>query len=88
VAADEPALTPETDPSLELTEPVEVPYNSLTPELLRAICESVVLREGTDYGQTELTLEQKVTRLQEQFRLGRIKLLFDPQSESVNFINE
>ena len=40
-----------------------IPWQELEPETLRSIAESVVLREGTDYGFEELSLEQKVQRL-------------------------
>ncbi len=43
------------DPELCL----EVPFTALTPEALRGVLESVILREGTDYGEHERTLEDK-----------------------------
>jgi uncharacterized protein YheU (UPF0270 family) len=67
-------------------EPIDVPYGSLREELLFSILESFVLREGTDYGERELTLEQKVNRLHQQYKRGEVKLIFDPHSESVTFI--
>ena len=33
-----------------------IPWQELEPETLRSIAESVVLREGTDYGFEELSL--------------------------------
>jgi uncharacterized protein YheU (UPF0270 family) len=36
--------------SEEIPEPVEVPYGELSADLLHAVVESYVLREGTDYG--------------------------------------
>jgi len=64
-------------------EPVEVPYGELPADLLNAVIESFVLREGTDYGEKELSLEDKVARVIRQLKKGDAKILFDPESESV-----
>ena len=37
-----------------------IPWQDLSPETLENLIESFVLREGTDYGEHERTLEQKV----------------------------
>jgi uncharacterized protein YheU (UPF0270 family) len=70
-------------PSEEVPEPVEVPYGELPADLLNAVIESFVLREGTDYGEKELSLEDKVARVIRQLKRGEAKILFDPESESV-----
>ncbi|HEX3603758.1 MAG TPA: YheU family protein [Steroidobacteraceae bacterium] len=64
-------------------EPVEVPYGELSAELLHAVVESFVLREGTDYGVREFSLEDKVAGVIRQLKKGEAKILFDPESESV-----
>ena len=69
--------------SEETSEPVEVPYGELPADLLNAVIESFVLREGTDYGERELSLEDKVARVVRQLKKGEAKILFDPESESV-----
>ena len=69
--------------SEETSEPVEVPYGELPADLLNAVIESFVLREGTDYGEKELSLEDKVARVISQLKRGEAKILFDPESESV-----
>jgi uncharacterized protein len=70
-------------PSEEVPEPVEVPYRELSADLLNAVIESFVLREGTDYGEKELALEDKVARVIGQLKRGEAKIIFDPESESV-----
>jgi hypothetical protein len=70
-------------PSEDTPEPVEVPYGELPAELLNAVVESFVLREGTDYGEREFSLEDKVARVISQLKRGEAKILFDPESESV-----
>jgi len=67
-------------------EPVTVPHTALSAGSLRAVIESFVLREGTDYGEIELTLEQKVARVLRQLESGRAQIVFDPQLETVSII--
>jgi uncharacterized protein len=70
-------------PSEEAPDPVEVPYRELPADLLKAVIESFVLREGTDYGEKEISLEDKVARVISQLKKGEAKIVFDPESESV-----
>jgi len=41
----------------------EVPTKHLTPAALNSLAEESVTRDGTDYGQVEKTLEEKVAAL-------------------------
>jgi uncharacterized protein YheU (UPF0270 family) len=70
----------------EAPEPVVVPYSELAADLLHAVIESFVLREGTDYGEKEFSLEEKVARVMRQLKKGDAKIVFDPQSESVTIL--
>lgn len=64
-------------------EPVEIPYTELSAEALRGVLESYVLREGTDYGEREFTLEQKVAQVLDHLKRGKARVMFDPQTETV-----
>ena len=70
----------------EAPEPVEVPYTELPAELLNAVIESFVLREGTDYGEREFSLQDKVARVIAQLKRGEAKIVFDPESASVTIV--
>jgi len=65
---------------------VTVPHTALAPDILRAVIESFVLREGTDYGERELTLDDKVARVMALLERGEAKILFDPQSATVDIV--
>jgi uncharacterized protein YheU (UPF0270 family) len=67
-------------------EPVVVPAAALTPDLLHAVVESFVLREGTDYGERECSLEEKVARVLAQLKKGEAQIVFDPESDSVSIV--
>jgi len=74
----------QAQPAVEVpTEPVVVPHTDLSPEILQAVIESFVLREGTDYGEHEFSLEQKVNKVVRQLERGEAQILFDPETESV-----
>jgi uncharacterized protein YheU (UPF0270 family) len=67
-------------------ESVLVPYGELAPDLLHAVVESYVLREGTDYGEREFSLEDKVAHVIKQLKRGEAHIVFDPESETVSII--
>ena len=68
------------------TEPVSVPYTELSEEALRGVVESFVLREGTDYGEREFSLEQKVENVLRQLRRGEAQIVFDPGTETIDIV--
>jgi uncharacterized protein YheU (UPF0270 family) len=68
----------------ETPEPVVVPYTELAADLLHAVVESFVLREGTDYGEKEFSLEDKVAHVIGQLRRGEARIVFDAETETVS----
>ena len=66
--------------------PIDVPYEDLSGEALLGVIESFVLREGTDYGLHETSLEAKVAQVLIQLRRGEAHITFDPATESVNVV--
>ena len=65
---------------------VDVPLEALSDAALRALIESFVAREGTDYGLEERSLEAKVTDVRRQLERGEARIVFDPNTESINII--
>ena len=65
---------------------VEVPQTSLHPDTLRAVVEEFITRAGTDYGERERTLEEKVADVMRQLRRGEVKVVFDPRTDTVNIV--
>lgn len=70
----------------EAPQTVVVPYTELDSALLHAVVESYVLREGTDYGEREFSLEDKVAHVISQLKRGEAQIVFDPETESVGII--
>ena len=63
-----------------------IPIEQLDPETLYAIAESFVLREGTDYGDVEFDMSQKVQQVLEQLKDGRALLQYSELHETVNIV--
>jgi hypothetical protein len=66
--------------------PVMIPHGALAADLLRGVVEAFVLREGTDYGEKEFSLEQKVVHVMGQLERGDVQILFDPNSQTVDLV--
>jgi uncharacterized protein len=70
----------------ENAQPIVVPYRDLSAEALRGVVESFVLREGTDYGEREVSLDQKVAQVLQQLERGEAQIIFNAQLESVDIV--
>jgi uncharacterized protein len=66
--------------------PLRIESDDLEPDTLRAVIESFVLREGTDYGLHETALDDKVAQVLVQLRAGKAHIVFDPATESVTIV--
>ncbi|WP_370981449.1 YheU family protein [Agaribacterium sp. ZY112] len=65
-----------------------IPPQSLAPELLKAVLEEFITREGTDYGAVEIELEAKLSQLKRQVMKEEVLLVFVEASETVNLITK
>lgn len=60
---------------------VAVPAQRLQEDVLQALLEEYATRDGTDYGEQERTLDDKVGRLRRLLQAGELQLLYDLESE-------
>ena len=67
-------------------EAIVVPYDELSPDALRGVLESFVLREGTEYGEREISLDQKVADVMRQLERGEAQIIFNAALQSVDII--
>jgi uncharacterized protein YheU (UPF0270 family) len=63
-----------------------IPYEQISADTLDNIIEAFVLREGTDYGDIEYTLEQKVEQVKQQLAAGEAFIEYSEEHESVTII--
>jgi uncharacterized protein YheU (UPF0270 family) len=66
---------------------IEIPLNELSADALQGVLEEYVSRDGTDYGELELSLQQKTQRLLQQWQRNEVVLVFDNDTESTSFLN-
>ncbi len=71
-----------------MSEIVEVPYQCLEKETLSALIEAFVLREGTDYGEMEWSLEDKNDQVLLQLTRGEVVIIFDEATESCTLLHK
>ena len=63
-----------------------IPPERLDQATLNAILEEYITREGTDYGEVELSLEEKLAGLRPQILSGEVKIVLDETSESISLV--
>ena len=63
-----------------------VPQSALTSETLQGIIKEFVLREGTEYGLSDVPLETKVQQVQRQLDRGDVVIVYDETTESVDLV--
>ena len=63
-----------------------IPWQELSPETLENLIESFVLREGTDYGEHERSLTDKVADVKQQLKSGEAVLVWSELHETVNIM--
>ncbi|MGS2718677.1 YheU family protein [Eionea flava] len=65
-----------------------VPVEKIPLDTLEALIESFITREGTDYGEQEIALDEKVVQVKKQLQLGIVLIVYDAASESVNLMTK
>ncbi len=63
-----------------------IPISEVSADILKAIAESYVLREGTEYGAEDFSLEYKVEQVIQQLHAGDALLMYSELHESVDII--
>lgn len=66
---------------------MQIPYDQLSADTLTAILEEYASREGTEYGEVDYSLAQKVTMLRKQLERGDVGISFDTQTETCSLIS-
>lgn len=61
-----------------------VPWQQIAPETLDNLIREFILREGTDYGEVENSLDEKVTQIQQQLQSGEAVIVFSELHETVD----
>ncbi|MBT2918623.1 MULTISPECIES: YheU family protein [Vibrio] len=61
-----------------------IPWQHIAPETLDNLIETFVLREGTDYGEQEVPLQQKIEQIKKQLATAEAIIVYSELHESVD----
>ncbi|MGB0940923.1 MAG: YheU family protein [Marinomonas sp.] len=64
-----------------------IPFDSLEAETLNNILVEVVTRDGTDYGNYDVSLEQKCQQAHLMLKNQQAFLVFDTESETIKLVS-
>ena len=67
---------------------IEIPLDRLSPDILNGVIEEFILREGTDYGAQESSLDNKIAQVRRQLGRGDVLITFDPVTENCTLLTE
>lgn len=65
---------------------IEIPYQSLSANAFEGIVQEFASRDGTDYGEFECSLADKVAQVEVQLKSGHLTLLFDPIAQNCQLV--
>ena len=63
-----------------------IPLSELDSDVVNAIVEQYVLREGTDYGSVEFSLAEKVQHVRQQLEREEVFIVYSELHESVDIV--
>lgn len=66
---------------------IAIPAEDLASDTLRSLVEEFVTRDGTDYGETEVSLDDKVEEVLEGIRRRLWVIVFDTLLQSVTILD-
>jgi uncharacterized protein YheU (UPF0270 family) len=64
-----------------------IPVDKLSPEALQGVIEEFVLREGTDYGEVEVSPKTSFGLVKRKLEKGLAVLIFDDEAETTNIVS-
>ena len=63
-----------------------IPYTDIAEDTLNNLIAYYVLREGTDYGEQEVALAEKVAAVKCQLKTGEVVIVYSELHETVNLM--
>ena len=65
---------------------ISIPPDQLTSEALLGVIDAFILREGTDYGHQEFTLDEKRSRVRGMLQRGEAEICYYPENEHIDIV--
>ena len=67
---------------------INIDHRQLAPDTLDNVLTDIVLREGTDYGEKELSLDDKKKQLQHKLEIGKVVIVYHASEGFCDVINK
>ena len=64
-----------------------IPIERLSSETIQGVIEEFILREGTDYGEKETSMETKIRQVRTKLEKKLSVLVFDDESETTSILH-
>ena len=64
-----------------------IPYDQLSSDALEGLIEEYVTRDGTDYGEQEISLAERVTQVKRLLASGEAVILFSEGKGECNIVS-
>ncbi|MGP8309009.1 YheU family protein [Vibrio sp. YIC-376] len=61
-----------------------IPWQDIAPDTLENLIREFVLREGTDYGTVEVSLQDKIDQVKSQLEKGEAVIVYSELHETVD----
>ena len=65
---------------------MKIPHTELSQEALLGVMDAFILREGTDYGHEEITIDQKRSRVLSMLQSGEAEIVFYQESDHLDIV--
>ena len=67
---------------------IEIKPQALPPSTLTELVKAFILREGTDYGAVEISLETKIQQVKKQIESNELMICFDLTTETCTLVTK
>ena len=64
----------------------KIPVSKLSAKTLKGVIEEFITRDGTDYGDAEISMESKFKYVKDRLKDGSAVLIFDDKTETTNIL--
>ncbi|MBX3251570.1 MAG: YheU family protein [Myxococcales bacterium] len=65
-----------------------IPWEQLSPDALQGVIEELVTREGTEYGDRDVDLDEKIAAVRRQLARGEVFVVFDAANQTTNIVTK
>jgi len=70
----------------EIRPPMEIPFEALSPEAQHGVIDNFIQREGTDYGQGDVSYDSKIQQVRKQIETGKVRIVYEPDTGTVTLL--